>query len=75
MRDRANQFSEQYQHNYSVLATPAEGLSGKFTRIDRKKFGTLPGITDRDYYTNSNHVPRILQMQRPPQSGSGGSLS
>ena len=57
MRDRANQFSEQYQHNYSVLATPAEGLSGKFTRIDRKKFGVLPGITDRDYYTNSNHVP------------------
>ena len=57
MRDRANQFSEQYQHNYSVLATPAEGLSGKFTRKDRKKFGILPGITDREYYTNSNHVP------------------
>jgi len=57
MRDRANQFSDRYQHNYSVLATPAEGLSGKFTRKDRKKFGTLPGITDRDYYTNSNHVP------------------
>ena len=57
MRDRANQFSEQYQHNYSVLATPAEGLSGKFTRVDRKQFGILPGITDRDYYTNSNHVP------------------
>ena len=57
MRDRANQFSEQYQHNYSVLATPAEGLSGKFTRKDRKDFGILPGITDRDYYTNSNHVP------------------
>ena len=57
MRDRANEFSEQYQHNYSVLATPAEGLSGKFTRNDRKKFGTLKGITDRDYYTNSNHVP------------------
>ena len=57
MRDRANSFSDQYQHNYSVLATPAEGLSGKFTRNDRKKFGTLPGITDRDYYTNSNHVP------------------
>ena len=53
VRDRANQFSEQYQHNYSVLATPAEGLSGKFTRIDRKKFGTLPGITDRDYYIES----------------------
>ncbi|MCD7940327.1 MAG: anaerobic ribonucleoside triphosphate reductase [Bacteroides intestinalis] len=57
IRDRANQFSEQYHHNYSVLATPAEGLSGKFTGADRKKFGVLPGITDRDYYTNSNHVP------------------
>ena len=57
MRDRANQFSERYQHNYSVLATPAEGLSGKFTRKDRAQFGVLPGITDRDYYTNSNHVP------------------
>ena len=57
IRDRANQYSEQYQHNYSVLATPAEGLSGKFTAKDRKQFGVLPGITDRDYYTNSNHVP------------------
>lgn len=57
MRDRVNGFSETYQHNYSVLATPAEGLSGKFTRVDRKQFGVLPGITDRDYYTNSNHVP------------------
>ncbi len=57
MRDRANQFSESYQHNYSVLATPAEGLAGKFTARDRKVFGVLPGITDRDYYTNSNHVP------------------
>ena len=57
MRDRANSFSEQYQHNYSVLATPAEGLSGRFTRGDRKRFGVLPGITDRDYYTNSNHIP------------------
>jgi ribonucleoside-triphosphate reductase len=57
MRDRINEFSEKYQHNYSVLATPAEGLSGRFTKIDRKDFGVLPGITDRDYYTNSNHVP------------------
>ncbi len=57
MRDRANDFSERYQHNYSVLATPAEGLSGKFTRADRKRFGVIEGITDRDYYTNSNHVP------------------
>ena len=57
MRQRANEFSEQYQHNYSILATPAEGLSGKFTKVDRKKFGSIPGVTDRDYYTNSNHVP------------------
>ena len=57
MRERVNEFCEKYQHNYSVLATPAEGLSGKFTKVDRKKFGSLPGITDREYYTNSNHVP------------------
>ncbi|HBC29222.1 MAG TPA: anaerobic ribonucleoside-triphosphate reductase [Prevotellaceae bacterium] len=57
MRDRANDFSEQYQHNYSILGTPAEGLSGRFTKNDRKQFGPLPGITDREYYTNSNHVP------------------
>ena len=57
MRDRANEYSEQYQHNYSILGTPAEGLSGRFTKNDRKKFGSLPGITDREYYTNSNHVP------------------
>ncbi len=57
MRDRVNDFSERYQHNYSVLATPAEGLSGRFTRGDKKEFGILPGITDREYYTNSNHVP------------------
>ncbi len=57
MRDRANDFSEQYHHNYSILATPAEGLSGKFTKKDRKQFGEIPGVTDREYYTNSNHVP------------------
>ncbi len=57
MRDRANDFSERYQHNFSVLATPAEGLSGRFTKQDRKKFGVVPGITDKDYYTNSSHVP------------------
>ena len=57
MRQRINDFCEQYHHNYSVLATPAEGLSGKFTKKDRKQFGVIPGVTDRDYYTNSNHVP------------------
>ena len=57
MRDRANEFCDRYHHNYSILATPAEGLSGKFTKKDRKEFGVIPGVTDRDYYTNSNHVP------------------
>ena len=57
MRSRANEFSERYQHNFSILATPAEGLSGKFTVKDRKSFGVIPGITDKIYYTNSNHVP------------------
>ena len=57
MRDRANEFSERYQHNFSILATPAEGLSGRFTRIDRKKYGEIAGVTDKIYYTNSNHIP------------------
>lgn len=57
MRDKAVAYAEQYGHNYSVLATPAEGLSGKFTVKDRKSFGVIPGVTDREYYTNSNHVP------------------
>ena len=50
-------YAERYDLNFSVLATPAEGLSGRFTRIDRKEFGTILGVTDREYYTNSNHVP------------------
>ncbi len=57
MRDRVVEFSERYQHNFSVLATPAEGLSGRFTRGDRKQFGEIAGITDKIYYTNSNHIP------------------
>lgn len=57
MRSKVNEFSERYEHNYSVLATPAEGLSGRFTKRDRASFGVIEGITDKDYYTNSNHVP------------------
>lgn len=56
MRSKANEFSERYNHNFSVLATPAEGLSGKFTKRDRKTFGIIKGVTDKEYYTNSNHV-------------------
>ena len=57
MRDRVRDFSQKYEHNYSVLATPAEGLAGRFTKRDKKEFGIIPGVTDKDYYTNSNHVP------------------
>ena len=48
---------EKYQHNYAVFATPAEGLSGRFTVVDQNKYGEIPGVTDKKYYTNSNHVP------------------
>ena len=57
MKDEAGELSEEYKHNYAILATPAEGLSGKFTKKDKKEFGIIVGVTDRDYYTNSNHVP------------------
>lgn len=50
------EYKKKYCLNYSVLATPAEGLSGRFTRIDRRKYGAIPGVTDRDYYVNSFHV-------------------
>ena len=57
MRKRMDEASEKYGLNFSLLATPAEGLSGRFVRIDAEKFGKIPGVTDRDYYTNSFHVP------------------
>ena len=50
------EYKARYGLNYSVLATPAEGLSGRFTRMDRKRYGEIPGVTDRDYYVNSFHV-------------------
>ena len=57
MRDFADKKAEKHKLNFSVIATPAEGLSGRFVRIDREKYGKIEGITDRDYYTNSFHVP------------------
>lgn len=57
MRDLCVGYGEKYNLNFSVLATPAEGLSGRFTRIDKKEYGIIKGVTDKDYYTNSNHVP------------------
>ena len=56
IRDRDEE-SEKTGLNFTLLATPAEGLSGRFVRIDQKRFGKIPGVTDREYYTNSFHVP------------------
>ena len=57
MKDKIDEYSSKYNLNFSVIATPAEGLSGRFTRIDKAIYGKLKGITDRDYYTNSFHIP------------------
>ena len=57
MREMADKWSKEERLNYSVIATPAEGLSGRFIQIDKKKYGIIPGVTDREYYTNSFHVP------------------
>ncbi len=73
IRRRADQKSEETGLNFSVIATPAEGLSGRFVAVDRRRYGVLPGVTDRDYYTNSFHVPvyypikafRKIQIEAP----------
>lgn len=57
MRARMDDAAKKYNLNFSLIATPAEGLSGRFVRIDKEKYGVIEGVTDRDYYTNSFHVP------------------
>lgn len=57
MRDYTDAWSIDEHMNYSLIGTPAEGLSGRFVRLDKKLYGSIPGVTDRDYYTNSSHVP------------------
>ena len=57
MRERMDQATRQYGLNFSLIATPAEGLSDRFVRMDRERFGVIEGVTDRAYYTNSFHVP------------------
>ena len=57
MRRLTDEATTKYGLNFSLIGTPAEGLSGRFVRIDREKFGVIPGVTDREYYTNSFHVP------------------
>ena len=57
MRDKVDEYSEKYNLNFSLIATPAEGLSGRFTNMDKAIYGKIKGVTDREYYTNSFHVP------------------
>ena len=62
MRRILDEYSERYKLNFSLLATPAEGLSGRFVRIDKKRFGEIKGVTDKEYYTNSFHVPVAYEI-------------
>lgn len=62
MRQFCDAASEKYDLNITLFATPAEGLSGKFTKLDRQTFGVIEGVTDREYYTNSFHVPVYYPM-------------
>ena len=57
MRNYCDAVSRERGMNYSLIATPAEGLSGRFVRIDRERYGSIPGVTDHDFYTNGFHVP------------------
>ena len=57
MREMCDKWAQREKMNFSLIATPAEGLSGRFVRIDKKLYGVIPGVTDRKYYTNSFHIP------------------
>ncbi len=62
MRTRCDEESRKRGLNFTLLATPAEGLSGRFVKMDKKKYGIIPGVTDRDYYTNSFHIPVYYEI-------------
>ncbi|MDR2202313.1 MAG: anaerobic ribonucleoside triphosphate reductase [Clostridiales bacterium] len=62
MRNLLDEAAEKYKLNFSLIATPAEGLSGRFVRLDKKKYGEIEGVTDRDYYTNSFHIPVYFKI-------------
>lgn len=64
LKDMVEKFSDEYDLNYVLYATPAEGLTGKFAKVDKGKYGEIPGVTDREYYTNSNHVPVWYECTR-----------
>ncbi len=80
MRNRLDAISKKTKLNFSLLATPAEGLSGRFVEMDRKRFGSIAGITDREYYTNSFHIPvyypisayKKIQLEAPYHAFTNG---
>ena len=57
MRDKMDKLAQETKYNFSLMGAPAESTAGKFARLDQKKYGIIPGVTDKDYYTNSSHVP------------------
>lgn len=63
MRDRVDDISQQYKMNFTLIATPAEGTAGRFVRIDRELYGEIEGVTDREYYTNSFHIPVYYKIR------------
>ena len=84
MRRRIDEESAKRKLNFSLIATPAEGLSGRFVKIDKKKYGIIPGVTDREYYTNSFHIPvyypisafKKIQLEAPYHAlTNGGHIS
>ena len=62
LRNKTDGFTKQYNLNFSTFASPAEGLSGRFTRLDKKRYGIIEGVTDREYYTNSFHIPVYFKI-------------
>jgi len=62
MRKRLDEITERMGMNFTLIATPAEGLAGRFVRIDRQKYGLIEGVTDKDYYTNSFHLPVAFEI-------------
>lgn len=84
MRKRMDDEAQKTKLNFSLIATPAEGLSGRFVKIDRNIYGSIPGVTDREYYTNSFHIPvyypisayRKIQLEAPYHNlTNGGHIS
>ena len=84
MRKRMDDEAQKTKLNFSLIATPAEGLSGRFVKIDRKIYGSIPGVTDREYYTNSFHIPvyypisayKKIQLEAPYHNlTNGGHIS